>query len=63
MSATEQQIVRCTALPLSSADSDAIDAWVAKQLEEPWPLNAGQLDLIRRALHLGNSSRLGEHVI
>jgi hypothetical protein len=51
MSATEQQVARCTALPLSSADSDAIDAWVAKQLEEPWPLNAGQLDLIRRALH------------
>lgn len=50
MSATEQQVA-CIALPLSSADSDAIDAWVAKQLEEPWPLNAGQLDLIHRALH------------
>lgn len=54
MSVAEQQVARCTALPLSSEDSDAIDAWVAKQLEEPWPLNAGQLDLIRRALHAAN---------
>ena len=31
-------------------DDERIDAWVAAQLAEPWPLSEHQLDVIRRAL-------------
>lgn len=35
---------------MTPEESEAIDAWVAERMAEPWPLSSTQLAVIRSAL-------------